>query len=122
MTVPVIDIEQTSVHLKNLRESRNLKISDLQKIFNMENPQSIYNWENPNLKNLPRIDNLVILAKFYNLKIDDLIVVKDEETDCLELSSCEMFFGIDQQYILYIKKNSSIKTIDALTRFYNAAI
>ena len=52
----------------------------------MENPQSIYDWENPNKKNLPRIDNLVTLAQFYNKKIDDLIVIKYIETDILEIN------------------------------------
>ncbi|MBR4600690.1 MAG: helix-turn-helix transcriptional regulator, partial [Treponema sp.] len=56
---PVIDVEATSKNLKFLREERKIKVSELQKMFNLEYPQAIYNWENPDAKTLPRIDNLV---------------------------------------------------------------
>ena len=122
MTIPVIDIEKTSENLKQLREVRNVKISQLQTLFNMINPQSIYNWENPGMKNLPRIDNLVILAKFYNVKLDDLIVLKDELQESMQISEEEPVYGITNEIITFIKENSSTIVINALKQYYHISI
>lgn len=122
MTIPVIDIEQTSVKLKQLREERKIKITQLQTLFNMTNPQSIYNWENPEMKNLPRIDNLVILAKFYNVKIDDLIVLRKEILEANSISEPITSYGITEDIISFIKNNSSVDVKYALSRYYEFSI
>ena len=97
---PIIDVEKTSIKLKEIREAKGTKISQLPHLFSMENPQSIYNWENPNKKNLPRIDNLVTLAQFYNVKIDDLIIVKYVQTDMLEVcDSSTIIYGIKKDRV-----------------------
>lgn len=74
MERPVIDIPATSKRLKEIRENRGLKISDVQKFFKFEYPQAVYDWENPEKKTLPRIENLVFLAKIYDISMDELIV------------------------------------------------
>lgn len=122
MTIPVIDIEKTSVKLKQLRENRKIKISQLQTLFNMANPQSIYNWENPEKKNLPRIDNLVILAKFYNVKIDDLIVLKNEIQETNYMAENKAVYGMPEDMFSFIKENSSIDAINALKLYYCISI
>lgn len=119
MTTPVIDIEKTSITLKNIREARKIKVSELQSLFNMTNPQSIYNWENPEMKNLPRIDNLVILAKFYDVKIDDLIVIKEENQETLPISGNTPSYGISEDTITFILDNASETVIYALESFYH---
>lgn len=119
MTIPVIDVENTSTRLKNIREQRGIKVSELQKLFNMTNPQSIYNWENPTVKNLPRIDNLVILAKFYDVKLDDLIVIREEETEYLTVSEPAVFFPLKPEITEFIRRNCSLKLKDALSSFYD---
>ena len=97
---PIIDVEKTSIKLKEIRESNGTKVSQLQHLFSMENPQSIYNWENPNKKNLPRIDNFVTLAQFYNVKIDDLIIVKYIQTDILDVcESSTIIYGVNKKHI-----------------------
>ena len=97
---PIIDVEKTSIKLKEIREANGTKVSQLQHLFSMENPQSIYNWENPNKKNLPRIDNFVTLAQFYNVKIDDLIIVKYIQTDILDVcESPTIIYGIKKEYM-----------------------
>ncbi|MBO4629091.1 MAG: helix-turn-helix transcriptional regulator, partial [Treponema sp.] len=68
---PVIDVCATSKNLKSLREGRGISVSEIQKMFGMENPQSVYNWENPEKKYLPCLDNLVFLAKIYKVSLDD---------------------------------------------------
>lgn len=122
MTIPVIDIEQTSVKLKQLREERKIKVTQLQTLFNMTNPQSIYNWENPEMKNLPRIDNLVILAKFYNVKIDDLIVLREEILEANSISEPITSYGITEDIISFINNNSSVDVKYALSRYYEFSI
>ena len=67
---PVIDVSATSKNIKSLREERGITVSEIQKMFGMENPQSIYNWENPEKKTLPCIDNLILLAKIYKVTLD----------------------------------------------------
>lgn len=118
MTIPVIDVENTSTQLKNIREQHGVKISELQKLFNMTNPQSIYNWENPTMKTLPRIDNLVILAKFYDVMLDDLIAIKEEQTEHLIISEPCVFFPLKPEITEFLGNNCSLKLKDALYSFY----
>ena len=47
-SIPVIDVPATSKRLKELRESQNITVAQIQKLLGMENPQSIYTWENAN--------------------------------------------------------------------------
>ncbi len=122
MKIPVIDIEKTSLNLRQLREDRKVKISRLQTLFNMTNPQSIYNWENPEMKNLPRIDNLVVLAKFYDVKIDDLIFLKDEMQDTMEVSDENVVYGIAEETVSFVKANSSDDVINALCKYFCISI
>ena len=62
-TVPIIDVAETSKNLKDIREKKKISISELQQVFNMQNPQSIYTWENSESKYLPV---LIILLLFPN--------------------------------------------------------
>ncbi|MBQ0052734.1 MAG: helix-turn-helix transcriptional regulator [Treponema sp.] len=121
MSNPIIDIENTSLRLKEIREQNNIKISQLQSLFGMINPQSIYNWENPQKKNLPRIDNLVILAKTYNVSIDDLIVLKQENSDYISVYEYAPFFT-SQNTVSFLNENASQKTIQALSKFYKITL
>ncbi len=117
---PIIDVEKTSIKLKEIREANGTKVSQLQHLFSMENPQSIYNWENPNKKNLPRIDNFVTLAQFYNVKIDDLIIVKYIQTDILDVcESSTIIYGIKKEYMEKLITLSSPTILKALKSYYN---
>lgn len=119
MVIPVIDIQKTSIRLKEIRENREIKISELQTLFNMTNPQSIYNWENPAKKNLPRIDNLVILAKFYDVKIDDLIILKDMNADEISISDMNSNYCVSEEVFMFIKENASESIKNALYQYYS---
>ena len=117
---PIIDVEKTSIKLKEIRESNGTKVSQLQHLFSMENPQSIYNWENPNKKTLPRIDNFVTLAQFYNVKIDDLIIVKYIQTDILDVcESSTIIYGVNKKHIEDLINISSPIILKALKSYYN---
>ena len=79
ITRPVIDMEKTGQKIKSLRKFRKLSVRTLQCVFGMENPQSIYNWESG--KNLPSIDNLLVLAQLFDVSLDSLIVKNQIEIE-----------------------------------------
>ena len=74
MNVPVIDIEATSCRIREARCRTGLSVDEVRQVFGMTNPQSIYKWEEGRC--LPTVDNIVILAKLYGVKVDDLIAVR----------------------------------------------
>ena len=57
-------------------------MKDLQDIFGFATPQAIYKWQKSTA--MPTIDNLVVLATIFQVKMDDIIVV-DAATDLLEI-------------------------------------
>ena len=117
----VIDIEKTSLKLKEIRVKKNIKVSDLQKEFKFENPQAIYLWENPEKKTLPSLDNLVRLAKFYNTSIDELLVIKviSDKPIIVSESVLPSPYNISQDVIDFVKNNSSQDVLNALRNYYS---
>ena len=119
LSSPVINVEATSVNLKNIREKNKLTVAQLQKVFNMENPQSIYAWEDSKKKNLPRLDNLVVLAKLYNVSIDELIIVENITQNCIAVREPCPPFGVSKETLAFIRQNSSKQMLSALGSFFN---
>lgn len=121
-SIPVIDIPATSKNLKNLRESHNFTVAQVQKLLGMENPQSIYSWENSENKYLPRLDNLVFLAKLYEVSIDDLLVIKMEKTDGMAVCEPGMPFGILQETLEFITQTTSPAMKIAIEKYYGFSL
>ena len=117
-SIPTIDVPATSQNLKNLREKNNISVAQLQKLLCMENPQSIYTWENPEKKYLPRIDNLITLAKIYRVTLDELIVIKKEENPTFEVNESRPLYGMEKEILAFILANASNETRLALTKYY----
>lgn len=115
---PIIDVKATSLRLKALREERNISVRSVQEIFSLEYPQAIYNWENPENKILPRLDNLVVLAKLYEVSIDDLIVIKIMRDDSLAVCEPRSPFGVLKETIAFIKQNASKNVREALGYYF----
>ena len=69
---PVLDMKATGEKIKSLRKLNKIPVSALQEIFGMANPQAIYNWESG--KNMPSIDNLLILAQIFNVSVETLVI------------------------------------------------
>lgn len=81
---PVIDLQKTGEKIKNLRKISGYSVRDLQEIFGFEYPQAVYSWEQG--KNVPTIDNLLILSQLFSVPIETIVVtnlveiyVKEEE-------------------------------------------
>ena len=70
--IPVIDMTATGNNIYVLRKKAGLSVKELQDIFGFANPQAIYKWQNG--LSLPTIDNMVILAAVFGVRIDDIIV------------------------------------------------
>lgn len=76
MKIPVIDMERTGENIKTLRKKAGLSVKELQNIFDFTTPQAIYKWQHGTA--LPTIDNLVLLASLFNVRIDDILVVRSK--------------------------------------------
>lgn len=116
---PVIDVPATSKNLKMLRESRGISVANLQKLLEMQNPQSIYTWEDSNNKYLPRLDNLIILSKIYKVSIDDLIILKESGEAVLSIGESCPPYGYKADTLDYIKMNASTNVQIALGKYFN---
>lgn len=123
-SIPTIDVPATSQNLKKLRENNNITVAQIQKLLGMENPQSIYIWENPEKKYLPRIDNLITLAKLYKVTLDEIIIIKEGEAEATDLFLKEQTpaYGFSEETLNYIRSNSSTITKSALKNYYGFTI
>ena len=117
-SIPTIDVQATSQNLKTLREKNNLTVAQIQEFLGMENPQSIYTWENANEKYLPRLDNLVTLAKLYKVSLDELIIIKTENTETLPIKRPTPPYAIAQETLDFINNNTNNETKLALEKYY----
>lgn len=71
--IPTIDMIKTGQNIMNLRVKAGLSVKDLQDIFGFATPQAIYKWQHGTA--LPTIDNLVVLAKIFQVHVDDILVL-----------------------------------------------
>lgn len=121
-SIPTIDVPATSQNLKKLREKNKVTVAQIQKLLGMENPQSIYIWENPEKKYLPRIDNLITLAKLYKVTLDEIIILKEEETTDIILHEKEPNYGFSKENLDFINCHSNLNTKKALKNYYGITI
>lgn len=116
--LPVIDVAETSKNLKKLRVQHGISVAEIQRLLGMENPQSIYTWENSACKYLPRLDNLVTLAKLYKVSLDDLIVIRTEKADALSVGQPCVFNGLSSEDMSFLQENASREVSLALENYY----
>ena len=80
MNFPTINLVATGQNIVKLRKAAGLSVKDLQDIFGFATPQAIYKWQKGTA--MPTIDNLVVLAMVFRVKMDDIIIV-DADVDLL---------------------------------------
>ena len=73
--IPVIDMAATGMNITRLRVNAGLTVKDLQDIFGFSTPQAIYKWQRGTA--LPTVDNLVVLAAIFGVKIDDILIFQN---------------------------------------------
>ena len=74
--IPVIDMTATGVNIARLRVNAGITVKDLQDIFGFNTPQAIYKWQHGTA--LPTVDNLVVLAAVFGVRIDDILVIQGD--------------------------------------------
>ena len=76
---PVLDLDATGAKIKTLMKQRGITPRQMQLILNFPYVQTVYNWFAG--KNMPTIDNLVVLAQVLEVAMDDIIVTRMVEVD-----------------------------------------
>lgn len=71
--MPVVNMNKTGAKIKAYMEEFGYSVMDLQKILGLAGTQAIYHWFYGMC--VPKLDNLVILANIFGVKVDDIIVV-----------------------------------------------
>ena len=74
-SIPVIDMIATGINITRMRISEGLTVKDVQDIFGFSTPQAIYKWQRGTA--LPTVDNLVVLAALFGVKIDDILIFQN---------------------------------------------
>lgn len=72
--LPHINFDATGKQLKRIRKEHNFSVQDIQHQIGLISAQAIYKWERGQA--LPSLDNIVILAKLYEVTLDDLLVIE----------------------------------------------
>ena len=72
---PTIDMIKTGENIRKLRMQAGLKVKDLQEVFGFSTPQAIYKWQHGSA--MPTVDNLVVLASVFQVKLDDILVLEN---------------------------------------------
>ena len=73
--IPVIDMSATGINIIRMRVNAGLTVKDLRDIFGFSTPQAIYKWQRGTA--LPTVDNLVVLAAVFGVKIDDILIFQN---------------------------------------------
>ena len=71
---PVLDLEATGTKIKTLMKQRGITPRQLQILLDFPYVQTVYNWYAG--KNIPTIDNLVVLAQVLGVTMDDIVVTR----------------------------------------------
>lgn len=84
---PVLDLDATGTKIKTIMKQKGVTPRQLQLILGFPYVQTIYNWFAA--KNMPTLDNLVVLAQVLGVTMDDIIVTRmiTAEIDDVEILS-----------------------------------
>lgn len=72
--ISVIDMKATGNNIDRYRRLKELTVKEVQEQFGFSTPQAVYKWING--ISLPSVDNLVVLADLFEVRVDDLLVRK----------------------------------------------
>ena len=72
MNPPTIDMVKTGENIIKLRKENGLSVKNLQDYFGFATPQAVYKWQQG--LSMPSLDNLVLLASIFNVRIDDILI------------------------------------------------
>lgn len=70
----ILDKDATSKRLRSLIAKSELTHEKLADLLQLNSPRVIYDWETA--KKMPNVENLLNLALIFNMKMEDLLVLK----------------------------------------------
>lgn len=73
---PIIDMVKTGQNIMRLRIQNGFSVKDIQDVFGFATPQAIYKWQHGAA--MPTIDNLVVLAALFQVRVDDILVINTD--------------------------------------------
>ena len=85
---PVLDLEATGAKIKTLMKQRGITPRQLQILLDFPYVQTVYNWYAG--KNMPTIDNLVVLAQVLGVTMDDIVVTRMVTVEVDDLEDVEV--------------------------------
>ncbi|HJB67465.1 MAG TPA: helix-turn-helix domain-containing protein [Candidatus Fournierella excrementigallinarum] len=68
--MPTVDMVRTGQNINRLRKQTGLSTADLQAALGLASPRAIFKWQRGDC--LPTVDNLVVLAALFGVRIDDI--------------------------------------------------
>ena len=71
-----IDIKATGENIKTLMDKNNISVSNMAESCGLATKQAVYKWIWGAA--LPTLDNLVIIAKLFNCRMDDIIIINED--------------------------------------------
>ncbi len=71
--MPVIDMRRTGERIAELRDKAGLDNADIAEALGFTTRNAVYKWLSG--VGMPSLDNLVVLAKLFGVKLDDIVVV-----------------------------------------------
>ena len=104
---PVLDLEATGTKIKTLMKQRGITPRQLQILLDFPYVQTIYNWFAA--KNMPTIDNLIVLAQILGVTMDDIVVTRMVEME-IDASGAERL-----QYLLGNRKADDVEGVEVLS-------
>lgn len=84
---PVLDLEATGAKIKTIMKQRGITPRQLQTILDFPYVQTVYNWFSG--KNMPTLDNLVVLAQVLGVTMDDIVVTRMVEMEVDDVEGVE---------------------------------
>ncbi len=85
---PVLDLEATGTKIKTIMKLKGVTPRQLQLIMDFPYVQTIYNWFAG--KNMPTLDNLVVLAQILGVTMDDIVVTRMVEMEIDDVEGVEV--------------------------------
>ncbi len=72
-----IDVEATGKNLKQICKRKDVTAGDLMSLLHFTTPTAVYKWYSG--RNLPSMDNMIVIARFLEVGVEDIVVIKCSE-------------------------------------------
>ena len=77
LKLPEVSLVKTGEKIRELRMGKGVSVDDLCFVLDLNATATLYHWEKG--KNFPSINNLVKLAKIFDVTVDEILQVEESE-------------------------------------------